>query len=182
MPEAVAAAVMAYIGTNIDDMFINLFFFAQADGKHGKGIVYLGKYAVIILLFAVSWLASCGLQIIPQEYIRWLGIVPILLGIRAVFDRDNDSKNHGSKSLLWNVILVTLANSADNIGVYIPLFTGYTLSQMAVVLAVFLLMTALWCFCGQKLANLPFLRQFLLKHKRWIVPAVLITLGIYILI
>lgn len=174
------AAIAAYIGTNIDDLFLNMLFFTQAKKK--LHIVYLGKYITILLLFGLSTAAALGLQIIPYVYIRWLGLVPIALGIRAVFDRDEEETASRPGTLLWNVILVTLANSADNIGVYIPLFTGYDLWQLAAVLFVFLLMSALWCFLGQKLVELPLLRRFLLTHKRWIVPSVLIILGLSILL
>ncbi len=105
---------------------------------------------------------------IPQEYIKFLGFVPIVLGIKSWFDGRNhenvaeemsetadgaeyateeadDSKKSGQTvsrnahkaertgGLLWSSAAVTVTNGADNIGVYVPLFAGYSGAQMMIV-------------------------------------------------
>ena len=77
--------------------------------------------------------------------------------------------------------LITIANGADNIGVYIPLFAGFSLWQMGTALSVFSLMTGLWCLLSIRLSDLPVLQKLLRKYKPVLIPAVYILLGLYIL-
>lgn len=135
----------------------------------------------------LSWLSARGLQFLPQQHLRWLGPAPIALGIRAwLCAREDDGEEPESASLSGNLVLsamlVTMGSGADNIGVYIPLFAGYSAAQMAATAAVFTLPTALWCLLGRRLAALPALRGFLQRRRDMIVPAVFVTLGLYIIL
>lgn len=176
MPSSIITAVISFIGTNIDDIFILTLFFAECKGLS----VVLGQYLGMSVLVGVSLLGALGLSFIPEEYIHWLGIVPILLGVKAIFDRDEDESKSGTG--VFGIALITIANGADNIGVYIPLFAGYSLPEVLSAVAIFAAMTALWCLLGKKLSDLPMLRAFLQKYKRVIVPVVFIALGVYILL
>lgn len=192
MLETMIATIMSFVGTNIDDIFINTLFFAQANSKRDIRSVVIGKYLGIGGLVLLSLLGAFGLQFIPQRYIGFLGFIPIALGIKewvgylksrnAPGAEEEETKADPSKGMVLNVVLVTMANGADNIGVYIPLFAGYTPIQMVVVVVIFALMIALWCLLGKKLSDLPVLRSFLLKYKYIMVPVVFVILGIYILI
>ena len=42
-------------------------------------------------------------------------------------------------------------------------------------------MTALWCILGRWISKLPLLRDRIEPWKKWIMPAVYILLGLYIL-
>lgn len=44
MIETIIAGIMSFVGTNIDDIFINTLFFAQADTKRKIQSVVIGKY------------------------------------------------------------------------------------------------------------------------------------------
>ena len=190
--ETVIAAIIAFIGTNIDDIFINMFFFAQADTKSKTKFIVWGKYLGIGVLVLLSFLGAYGFKVVMQKYIRFLGLVPIALGVKEWFQylknkkrtsteqlAENDTR---AKGLVLNVALVTMANGADNIGVYVPLFAAYSMAQMATVLLAFTVMIALWCFLGKKLSDLSVLRNFLMKYKWILIPVVFILLGLYILI
>ncbi len=190
MLETILAGIFAYAGTNVDDLFINTLYFAQADNRKQTGAVVVGKYLGIGTLVIISLLGSFVLHAVPEKYIVILGLVPMALGIkewigyiksRKASEDDEEEQPDVGKGLMIGMALVTVANGADNIGVYIPLFAGYSLWQIAVVIAVFAVLTAVWCFLGKKLADLPGLRGFLLRNKKIIVPIVLILLGVYII-
>ena len=188
MIETIIAAIVSFAGTNIDDMFVDMLYFSQAQTKRHVMDVVVGKYLGIGFLVAVSALGALFAGVIPENYIRFLGIFPMALGIKAWLDSKNEDEEdellEGARrgsGLLWSCAAVTVANGADNIGVYIPLFAGYSAAQMAVVCVVYAVMTAIWCLLGYQLANLPVLREFLEEHKEKIVPIVLIALGVYIL-
>lgn len=79
------------------------------------------------------------------------------------------------------VFSVTVANGGDNIGVYIPLFTSMNLVGILITVIIFVILTALWCFIGLKLAEHPFVQSTILKYKHIFVPIIFIGLGIFIL-
>ena len=175
-------SVAAFIGTNLDDIFLLTLFFSEAETKKKARAVVCGQYLGILLLYVLSVLGALGLSFLPEKYIGFLGILPIILGVKAIFDKDDE--DDGEQSAFGGalrVALVTVANGADNLGVYIPLFVGFSAWQTATAGVVFLLMTALWCIFGKKFSEMPFLRRFLAKYKRILVPCVLILLGMYIL-
>lgn len=80
------------------------------------------------------------------------------------------------------VFSVTVANGGDNIGIYIPLFTGINLVGIFITVIIFILLTALWCFIGLKLAEHPFVQRNIEKYRHIFVPIIFIVLGIFILI
>lgn len=184
MIETILAAALSYAATNIDDLFINMLFFAQADTPKKARSVVLGKYLGIGALFFVSLAASRLLHALPLAHLNLLGVVPIALGVRAWLRRDEEESSDALASaagdLLFSTALITVANGADNIGVYMPLLASYTAAQVAVTAAVFVLMTAVWCLVSRHLANLPLLRSTLTRYRRITVPIVLIALGVYI--
>lgn len=86
------------------------------------------------------------------------------------------------KPEILSVALVGVANGADNIGVYIPLFTGYSSIQVIITIIVFVLMMAVWCFLGEKITDFPKIKAIIQTYKYFAVPVVFVGLGIYIII
>ncbi len=189
MIEVVIASMMCFIATTIDDLFLDMLFFAQATTRKQVQSIFAGKYVAIGILVLLSCLGAYGLQFVPEQYIGFLGLIPIVIGMKEGLENlkkseeeDSEEQPELSKGFLWSVVLVTISSGADNIGVYIPLFANYTIIQMIVVIITFLIMVFCWCFLGKTLSSLPYLRKFLLKYKQIIVPVVLICLGIYIIL
>lgn len=187
MPAVLLSAVMAYAATNIDDIFILMILYAQAEDRRGTMSVTAGQFLGLGILTAVSMLAALGTQLFLAEYVHLLGLVPLALGIRAVLDWHRKGTGESARMDDCNQIgviqtaLITTANGADNLGVYIPLFSQYSLSDFLLTLAVFALMTVLWCFIGASIADFPYIRKKIARFRHIIVPAVLIMLGLHIL-
>lgn len=188
MIETLILGITSFAATNIDDLFIDMLFFSEAKTKADRNGIVFGKYLGIGILTMISILGACGLQLLPQEYIGYLGFVPICLGIREIVysiksGKDEDEKHLTQKSanLVLNVALITIAGGADNIGVYIPLFAGFAVWKTVLTVCVFSVCIAVWCFLGKSLADLPVLRELLTKYKSVVVPTVYIALGGYLL-
>lgn len=181
-------AMTSFIGTNIDDLIIDIFFFLSAESKRDIGNIVIGKYIGIGALVVISIIGALGLGFLPMQYIGYLGLLPIVLGIKEIInnrhedDDTEDIDNPKSTSMMLNVALVTIANGADNVGVYIPLFTGFSGEQYVVFLTIFMLMIFLWCALGYIASKVPLWEKIMLKYKKIIVPMVYILLGIYILV
>lgn len=79
------------------------------------------------------------------------------------------------------VFSVTFVNGGDNIGIYIPLLASMNLVSILVTVTVFMLLIALWCFIGLKLAEHSFVQKSIEKFKHIFVPIIFIGLGFFIL-
>ena len=192
MVETFILSITAFVGTNIDDIFINTLFFTEARTKTDNRNIVIGKYLGIGVLILLSVLGAFGLQFLPQQYIGYLGLVPIGLGIKEAIaalksrkagkTEEADETTQKSADKVLNTALITMANGADNIGVYIPLFAGFAVWQTLLAIGVFLLLIAVWCLLGKLLATLPVVKNVIKRYQTGIVPIVYIALGVYILL
>ena len=180
----VLSAVVAYAATNIDDILLLTVLLAGASEKRNKTAIVIGQYLGIFLLFAVSIIGALGARILPTEYVGLLGIVPILLGLRALifFEKDEESGRKKENIGIFGMALLAVANGADNLGVYIPLFSGFEIFDFIITAAVFAIMTGVWCALGCFIGAVPPVQEKIGKYKRILVPLVLIVLGVWILI
>lgn len=185
--ESVFSSVLVYISTSIDYLVVLTILFATQGRRYIKSI-YLGQYLGTALLVAGSLIAARFLSFIPQDWIiGLLGIIPIGLGIRAIFvDEDVDEeeiaeklRTKGSKILAFTGL--TVAMGGDNIGIYVPYFTGRAPLQILISLSVFALGILALCLISQRLAAVPAIGETVEKYEKIIVPIVFIGLGCYIL-
>jgi cadmium resistance protein CadD (predicted permease) len=151
------------------------------------------------LLVAVSILATVFTVTIPGEWIGFLGLAPLLLGIDRLwklFSRssgsslttENRSDFVGKESFRFGwarseavlVTLLTLANGGDNLSVYIPLFSVHR-TLVPLYALIFGVMTALWCFLGYYLTSHRRFGTAVKRYGRFIIPFVLIGIGLNVL-
>jgi cadmium resistance protein CadD (predicted permease) len=188
----VGIGVSAFIGTNIDDIFVLMLFFSSS--KFHKFQVVVGQYLGIGLLVVIGALGSLLALVIPQQIIGLLGLVPISIGIirlvqlrkheSSVQEHTNEhvtSRWHNHLSML-TVAAVTFSNGGDNIGIYTPLFAKYSSAMEVIFISIiFMVMTAVWCGVAYYSVSHPLIATRIRKTGHIIFPFVLIGLGIYIL-
>ena len=112
--KTIILTVISFVATNIDDLVIDTFFFTEIKNKKDIKIVVLGKYLDLGFLVLVSIIASFGLNFIPFAYIRYLGFIPLYLGIKEIIHNKDDEevKVKQSSNLMNNVILITGLSAA----------------------------------------------------------------------
>ena len=118
---------------------------------------------------------------VPAAWLPWLGLLPILIGVVALVRRESDMGAPELASGFLPVAAVTIANGADNIAVYVPLFATRDAQAIAVMAAVFVVLTALWCLGARWLVHHPAAGAPLRRWGPRAVPYVLIGLGLWIL-
>ncbi len=190
MIETLILAVIAYIGTNIDDIFLDTILFAQAQNKAQRRGLYFGQQIGVGFLALVSVLGAWGLKTVSPKQVGLLGLVPVAMGVKGVIDyfkgnreeEDEITASGGGFSFMVTMATLTISGGADNIGLYVPMFTGMNLAQVGVTLAVFCAMSVLWCTIARFIAAMPLLRQLMEKYNKILMPVILIGLGIYVLI
>ncbi len=180
MITSIFTSIVAYTGTNIDDIFVLMILLAQA-ARGTKGRLITGHFLGVGILTMVSMLGAFGLQNLPLRYVGILGLVPIGLGIKAWFHRDDEETETKAVGLL-SMAIITLGNGADNIGVYIPLFTGFSSAERIGAVIVFVCLTALWVFLANTLAEFPKVKSVIKTYKAIAIPVVFIALGVFIIL
>jgi cadmium resistance protein CadD (predicted permease) len=192
-----AIATAAFASTNIDDLFLLSSLFIDAEFQTLSVIV--GQFLGMSLLVLVSAFAALFASTIPRGWIGVLGFAPLILGIHRLWQLLNSSReksqtgNSGgdfvgkervrfawARSEVTLATLLTVANGGDNLGVYIPLFSVQRASIPLYAL-VFALMTALWCLFGYHLTNHRTLRERLKRYGRFVMPFILIAIGLNVL-
>ncbi len=78
--QAIAAGVIAFSATNVDDLLILTVFFAQAQRFRWQQIVW-GQYLGFMALVVASLPGFFGGMLVPKPLIGLLGLVPIAIGI-----------------------------------------------------------------------------------------------------
>lgn len=176
-------AMIAYISTDIDDFFIDLVLYSAAESKKDEMNIIIGKYVGMFLLILVSLLGATGLQYFFESYTKYLGFIPIILGTKQGIQNFKGDKEDVTINAIsvFSVTGITLASGADNIGVYIPLFSSMSWNEKMNVILVFIVMTWIFCYLAKKIVHRPMIQDKLTKYKKIIVPAVYILLGLYIL-
>jgi cadmium resistance protein CadD (predicted permease) len=171
--------VISFAATNIDDIFVVTFFFSQSQ-RHRWRIV-LGQYLGFTALIVISLAGFFGGRVLPHGWIRFLGIVPIAIGIkRFLVKRDDELKRRGVG--VFDVAFLTFANGGDNIGVYTPLFAVSDVRQLLELLVLFYLLIGVWCLVGYLIPRQQAIGNALKRGERWIVSLVLVGLGLYIIL
>ncbi|MBD2777500.1 cadmium resistance transporter [Iningainema tapete] len=199
---AIIESIISFIATNIDDILILLLFFSQVDVFRWRYIV-IGQYLGFLAIVLASLPGFFGGLVVRQELIGLLGILPIVIGIKQLVDKEDEatevqivtsnftqsSPSNPIVSFLlsilhpqvYKVAAVTLANGGDNIGIYIPLFAGNNLARLTVIIGVFFLMVGIWCLIAYFLARQASIASVLTRYGSSAVPFVLIALGVFIL-
>ena len=188
LPAMIGLAIVLFVSTNVDDVFVLVGFFA--DSRYRARDIVLGQYIGITGLFGASVAASLLSLVIPRAYVGLLGVFPIFIGGKKLFelyrqrnrtgDSFEDQPQAGKNSGIATVALVTLANGGDNIGIYTPAFAIRSAHAIVVIAFVFVVMTALWCSAAHAIVNHPKLGSPIRRYADQVTPVVLIGLGILI--
>jgi cadmium resistance protein CadD (predicted permease) len=166
-------------------------FFGRAAGSRGGAIrVVAGQYLGFGAILAASVIGALGASLLPESAIPYLGLVPLLLGLRAGWtawrerheaDDDDAPASNGGPAMLAGAA-VTFANGDDNIGVYVPVFATAGAGGLVVFAVVFLVLVAVWCFAGKLLVAHSVIARVLSRCGHIVLPVVLVGIGLLILI
>jgi cadmium resistance protein CadD (predicted permease) len=190
-------AIVAFASTNVDDLFLLASLFI--DKEFQTIPVVVGQFLGMSFLVAFSVLAALFAISIQGDWICWLGLAPLLLGVgrlRNLFKKsirlgssDRNAPHFVGKEQLrprWArseiavVSLLTIANGGDNLSVYIPLFSIHRAS-IPLFAFIFGVMTAVWCLLGYYLTNHSLFGDTLKRYGRLVIPFILIGIGLNVL-
>jgi cadmium resistance protein CadD (predicted permease) len=180
---SIGQAIGMFAVTNVDDLVLLALFFARG----GAARVVAGQFVGFGALLAVSVAGALGAGLLPAPVLPWLGLVPLLLGLRAAWQvwrarRDGDEPDPVAPPTVLAVAGVTIANGGDNIGVYVPVFAVADTPVLVGYVAVFLVLVGVWCAAGRFLVTRPVVARTLARRGHVVLPVVLVAIGLLILL
>lgn len=188
-------AVVLFVATNIDHLALLALWFVHGQNRPGTTArICAGQYVGFGVILAVTIALSVisGL-VIPQGYLRFLGLIPLALGVKAAigeirervgsrdFEDEDEAQLKGKKVSVGAVALVTMANGGDEIAAYLPVFALSTWWQIALFSAVFLVLAGVLLALARFITGRMGLAEALERFEAIIFPSVLILLGVLIL-
>ncbi len=182
----VAGAAGIFASTDVDDLVVLtvLFLTARASGRPRPGQIWAGQYLGIAALVAVSAAAALGLTLVPDRWIGLLGLIPLGIGVyglaRAIRPGRAEEKPLTAGGVL-GVAGITIANGADNLAVYTPVFRTLGPGGSAITIGVFAVLAAVWCLVASRLGAHRRVIAVVERYGHWLVPLVFIVLGLVIL-
>ena len=193
---AITLGIVAFTATNIGDLFVLVMFFSNSSFSIKQ--IVTGQYIGVSSLIAISAVSYFAAFILPSAWIRLMGVFPIIIGIKNLVKRktrktpiaykiaptgESQPKivRHPGHNIL-SVAIVSFADGGDNIAVYVPLFASSSLSQLAILLTVFLIMIGVWCMAAYCLLRNKIAGERIRKYGHILFPFVLIGLGLLILL
>ncbi|MBD2214652.1 cadmium resistance transporter [Nostoc linckia FACHB-104] len=194
---AISTGITAFIATNLDDLVILTLLFAQANATFRHRHIVIGQYLGFCTLVIASLFGFFGGLILPSHWIGLLGLVPITIGFNRLINTDNDESSDIESGIefsnssifssflspqAYSVAAITIANGSDNVGIYMPLFANSAISELLVIIAVFLLLVGVWCYVTYKLTCQSAIATLLTRYGNNFVPFVLIGLGVFIIL
>lgn len=188
---------MLFVATNIDHLALLALWFVHGQNRPGTTAricagQYVGFGAILAITLVLSTISGF---VIPHEYLRLLGLIPLALGVKAGIgeirerlsaeeDDDEDEAEaqlKGKKISVGAVALVTMANGGDEIAAYLPVFALSAWWQIAVFCAVFLVLAGVLLALARFITGRMRLAEVLERFEAIIFPSVLILLGVLIL-
>ncbi|MDU5542470.1 cadmium resistance transporter [Varibaculum cambriense] len=188
-------ALVLFVATNIDHLALLALWFVHGQNRPGTTArICAGQYVGFGVILAVTIVLSAisGL-VIPQEYLRFLGLIPLALGVKAAigeirervgskdFEDEDEAQLKGKKVSVGAVALVTMANGGDELAAYLPVFALSTWWQIALFCAVFLVLAGVLLALARFITGRMGLAEVLERFEAIIFPSVLILLGVLIL-
>jgi cadmium resistance protein CadD (predicted permease) len=186
MVETALIAAVAFAATNIDDAFVLLAFFAIPKVRDTEIVV--GTYVGMAILVVAAMLLSAVCVAIFPGNLGLLGALPILVGLRQLWSAWRQGGGEpvsltpgaGAVEVVELVAIRTIANGADNVAVYIPLFAGQSRAAEILTCVVFAVLAAAWCFAAKMMHERSEIGTQVQRWGPWITPIVLIALGVFV--
>jgi cadmium resistance protein CadD (predicted permease) len=182
---SIALSVLGtFVATNVDDFLLLLLLFGGARDRRGIYSVFVGQFIAFACVLAAAWATSLAAVRLPPRLLSLLGLVPIGLGVAALFEKRQPNESFcptARHQTVLGVIGLTLSVGTDNIAVYDAYFTALGPARSLVVAGAYLLLLAGLCFAALATARAGILRRALERVLVPVTPYLYIGMGALLL-
>ena len=165
----------AFVSTNIDDLFLLVGFFS--DRSFSRGLIFAGQILGMAIIVAISLAAASAALAISPQRVGLLGVAPIIIGIGKLLRLGKEEEGQTTAVGILQVAAVTVVNGGDNIAAYTPIFATQGSREMSATLAIFGVLTLVWCFAALGLVRHTAVGKPLRRYGHVLLPFILIGLG-----
>jgi cadmium resistance protein CadD (predicted permease) len=181
-------AAMAFLATNADNLI--LLFAFLGDPSFRAWHVIVGYALGMLAILALSWLMAWLEHFLRPEYVGFLGIVPVAIGLKRLFDqfiRHTDPsgpipRKLSTHSQVITVALADVAHGPDTIIIYSALLAEADSRAQYAISIVYLLLVFGWCSLGMFLLQHSRVRGSIQRYGHYFAPYLLIAIGVYIIL
>ena len=189
MIQTILTALAVYIATSIDEIPILFMLYTRQSNRGKAKLITLAYFLGTFVLIGIGLLGSSGLGFIPEQWIIGLfGLVPLILGVKVLIKGEDDEEKENAEKItqkyqsqMLQVLAVTIGLGADDLSVYVPLFTTMDGWNIFIMILVFAICTAVLCKISYKLTSICQLVEFMEKYERFIIGLIFTTIGIFIM-
>jgi len=183
---AVGLFASSFAATNVDNLALLVGWLLAGRGRSRHVLIghALGMLALLLLTIAFG----LGANLIPVQYVGYLGAIPIALGLKGLYALSRGSGEiesahdvasaHASP---LSIAATQVANGVDTVLVFGPLLGDSELGVDFILVGGFIVMTFAWFGLARFLERHASRLTLLERHGHWIAPIVLILVGLYIL-
>ena len=149
-----------------------------SDRSFSRGLIFAGQILGMAIIVAISLAAASAALAISPAHVGLLGVAPIVIGIGKLL-RLGKTEEEGQPTAVGvlQVATVTVVNGGDNIAAYTPIFATEGSREMIATLAIFAVLTLVWCFAALGLVRHTALGKPLRRYGHVLLPFILIGLG-----
>jgi cadmium resistance protein CadD (predicted permease) len=176
---ALILAFVTYASTNLDNL---LLLSGLATGRSDRRPIAYGFVGAAVLTGTISVGFVMLSWFLAPDLIRYLGVVPIVLGMKMLIARPTEERRRAASALTApGIALVLLANSTDTIASFGPLFAESEPVVVAGLLAGYAITAGLWLALVMRLSRSSALGARTAAALQRLTPLIMIAVGLYIL-
>lgn len=177
-------AALAFASTNMDNLLLLVSWLLA--GAMPASRLFAGYALGMLGVLALSVLMGLAGYLFPIDYLGYLGVIPMLLGLRLLLGnlRRAVPGADAPPSAVGGVLAVAatqLSNGVDTVLVFAPLLADSRLLFDAQIAVLFVVLFCLWFLLARVFSlhasRLPAIERL----GRWLAPVVMIGVGFYIL-
>ena len=181
--------IFLFIITNIDDLVVLIAF--SGHPSFASREILIGQVLGFGVLVGVSIIGGVTISLYLSEYVRWFGILPIIVGILWYKDirlikhsplYDEYGVETTSQRRIGLVAVIGIINGSDNVSLYVPFFALIGTLESVTVIILFMLLALVWVLFAQWLSRRPLLASKLNENVNIVLPIVLICIGSFIIL
>lgn len=183
----VPVAAGAYVATNLDNLILLISLHARYSSRRLQ--VSLGYGLGMLIVGVIALVVGKAAEIIPVQYIGLLGLVPLIVGLRALFvvlrqhppGTDPDPRTGDGRAVMVVTLVTQLSNGADTIVTFSILFADSGPATDLLISATFLAMLVLFAAAAVVALSHPWLAREARRIGHYVTPLLMIAIGAYVL-
>jgi cadmium resistance protein CadD (predicted permease) len=189
LAEALAAVGLiagSFAATNLDNLALLVTWLMTNRGDRRR--ILLGHLGGMCALLVLALAFGIGAAVMPERYIGYLGLVPIAMGLRALYANLRSHQGgpdapepEGRDALTFSIATTQVANGTDTVLVIGPLLADSEIGVDIMLVIGFVAMTFAWFVLASILETQTSRLALVQRYGHWISPIVLIVVGLYIL-